>query len=69
MWGQMKQAESGGTFPPLADGDEPRSRAVSSPVTVKSEALFRGARELLIRHGEELYRLRATSKGKLILTK
>ena len=38
-------------------------------VTVTSESLFRGAREILIRHGADTYRLRSTSKGKLILTK
>ncbi len=34
-----------------------------------SSALFSGARELLIRHSGELYRLRPTAKGGLILTK
>ena len=34
-----------------------------------SRALFAGARELLIRHNGELYRLRLTRAGKLILTK
>lgn len=34
-----------------------------------SEAIFRGLREVLIRHGSENYRLRITSSGKLILTK
>ena len=39
------------------------------PRTVRSDELLRGARELLIRHGEELYRLRLTRNGKLILQK
>ncbi|ACI92026.1 conserved hypothetical protein [Afipia carboxidovorans OM5] len=34
-----------------------------------SADLFRSARELLISHGEETYRLRLTSQNKLILTK
>lgn len=37
--------------------------------TVSSTELFRGARELVIRHGGEEYRLRITRAGKLILTK
>tara|TARA_R110002126_G_scaffold7828_40_gene37962 strand:+ start:1684 stop:1878 length:195 start_codon:yes stop_codon:yes gene_type:complete len=36
---------------------------------LKSEELLRGATEILIRHGRDHYRLRTTSKGKLILTK
>ncbi len=34
-----------------------------------SEDLFHGAREVVIRHGSEEYRLRITRSGKLILTK
>ncbi len=34
-----------------------------------SQALLRGAREVEILHGQERYRLRHTSTGKLILTK
>jgi hemin uptake protein HemP len=36
---------------------------------VESATLLAGGRELLIRHGDEVYTLRQTSKGKLILTK
>ena len=36
---------------------------------ISSEELLRGQRELLIEHAGELYSLRQTSKGKLILTK
>lgn len=36
---------------------------------LRSDALFAGSRELVIEHGGEEYRLRITSKGKLILTK
>ncbi|QWP76633.1 hemin uptake protein HemP [Lysobacter sp. K5869] len=36
---------------------------------VESAALLRGAREVLIRHGGEVYRLRHTRNDKLILTK
>ncbi|MDO9051388.1 MAG: hemin uptake protein HemP [Methylotenera sp.] len=34
-----------------------------------SEFLFSGARELVIKHVDEDYRLRLTNQGKLILTK
>jgi hemin uptake protein HemP len=34
-----------------------------------SDELFAGAREVIIDHVGDLYRLRCTSKGKLILTK
>jgi hemin uptake protein HemP len=37
--------------------------------TVRSSDLFRGGKELVIRHGGEEYRLRITRTGKLILTK
>ena len=37
--------------------------------TVRSSDLFQGAKELVIRHGSEEYRLRITRTGKLILTK
>ncbi len=36
---------------------------------VDSDALLRGGREVLIRHGGEVYRLRHTRNDKLILTK
>ena len=34
-----------------------------------SRELMRGNREVLIRHGDQVYRLRHTSNDKLILTK
>lgn len=36
---------------------------------VDSTALLKGRRELLIRHGDQTYRLRMTASDKLILTK
>lgn len=36
---------------------------------ISSGGLFEGQTELLIEHGREIYRLRQTSQGKLILTK
>lgn len=43
-------------------------RADPAP-TITSTALLAGAREVLIRHGDEEYRLRLTANNKLILTK
>lgn len=43
--------------------------AVSNSRIVSSYGLFDGKTELLIEHGREIYRLRQTSQGKLILTK
>ena len=37
--------------------------------TFSSEALLKGRREILIQHGDRVYRLRHTSNDKLILTK
>lgn len=39
------------------------------PRIVSSEELMQGRRELWIEHGDEMYRLRVTSSGKLYLTK
>ena len=36
---------------------------------IDSRALFQGAREIIIAHGDETYRLRLTAQNKLILTK
>lgn len=36
---------------------------------IRSVELFSGQREVLIEHAGEIYSLRQTSKGKLILTK
>lgn len=38
-------------------------------VTLRSEDLLRGGREILIQHASDVYRLRITRNGKLILTK
>lgn len=41
----------------------------SAEKTLTSEHLLNGRREILIRHGDRIYRLRHTSNDKLILTK
>lgn len=43
--------------------------AGSSPLVIDSVTLMGGRRELIIRHGEDTYRLRVTASNKLILTK
>ncbi len=58
-------------LPPLPATDlATRAGAISgrSPVIV-SDALLQGAREVEIRHGDQVYRLRHTRNDKLILTK
>ncbi len=39
------------------------------PASLESRQLLQGEREVLIRHGNEVYRLRHTRNDKLILTK
>ncbi len=46
----------------------PRSQR-SEPVRVSVQTLFAGGTEVILVHNEEDYRLRITSRGKLILTK
>jgi len=53
--------------PPQPESGSPAPSEV--PPTIHSDELLQGARELLIRHGEETYRLRLTRNGKLILQK
>ncbi|HEY0504917.1 MAG TPA: hemin uptake protein HemP [Lysobacter sp.] len=61
---------------------KPRSERLTAPMAavatpnlpfaaglVDSDELLRGGREVLIRHGGEVYRLRHTRNDKLILTK
>ena len=42
---------------------------VSSHMVVRTEDLFGSRREIIIKHGDEEYRLRITKADKLILTK
>lgn len=53
--------------PPLeTTGD---ASEADGPLTVTSQELLQGRRELWIEHDGQLYRLRVTSRGKLYLTK
>lgn len=45
------------------------ARPVPAPGTLASASLLNGQREVLIQHGDSVYRLRHTSNDKLILTK
>jgi hemin uptake protein HemP len=53
---------------PVPGATEP-SGSVPPSRRIESRALLAGQRELIIEHGTDNYRLRLTSKGKLILTK
>jgi hemin uptake protein HemP len=61
--------------PAVGSPDAPRQQADNKPLPargrriVKSTELLGGGQVLLIDHGGEIYSLRETSKGKLILTK
>ena len=58
--------------PPGPGPDRPGPAAAAAPDTARridSAVLLRDQRELIIAHGADTYRLRLTSKGKLILTK
>ncbi len=67
--------ESGKTslFAAEVASGRPRARAGTAadtaPEVIGSRALFGARREILIRHEGTIYRLRITSKDKLILTK
>ncbi len=52
-----------------AISSDPKTAENERPQIVTSEELLRGQRELWIEHGENMYRLRLTSAGKLYLTK
>ena len=41
----------------------------SGPPVLRSSDLLAGGREVLIQHGEDIYRLKLTGNNKLILTK
>ncbi|MBA4208386.1 MAG: hemin uptake protein HemP [Parvibaculum sp.] len=56
------------TATPGRDRASGGSAAGATP-SLDSVDLFRNGREVVIRHGEELYRLRLTSSNKLILIK
>jgi hemin uptake protein HemP len=60
---EMNQIKPGA---PRPDTDP---RAGDGPAVLHSADLLSGAREVLIRHGDDTYRLKLTGSNKLILTK
>ncbi len=50
--------------PPASAPNEPEQ-----PRLITSDELLQGRREIWIEHGDDMYRLRLTSSGKLCLTK
>ena len=52
-----------------SDGIRDVNRPVEASPVIDSQSLFAKGREITIRHGRELYRLRITRNDKLILTK
>jgi hemin uptake protein HemP len=52
-----------------APGEPHRVELPSRPPIVRTEQLFGTLREIIIKHGQEEYRLRITRADKLILTK
>lgn len=55
--------------PAPARGQAPQDRSLPADNELSSDRLLAGRREILIRHGQSVYRLRHTSNDKLILTK
>lgn len=66
MNGKPETAASQGDRGPIAGGGE---AGASARHQVTSAELLSGRNELLIEHNGEIYTLRITSKGRLILTK
>ena len=52
-----------------ASGESHRTEPPARPPIVRTEQLFGSRREIIIKHGQEEYRLRITRADKLILTK
>jgi len=57
------------TLPHAEPARSPAPALHADDVVLGSEELLKGRREILIRHGDKVYRLRHTSNDKLILTK
>ena len=66
---RMNEPPSSDRGPSPDTGAQQPAPAALPPLVLSSEELFQGRRELMIEHGGEMYRLRITSRGRLILTK
>jgi hemin uptake protein HemP len=58
-----------GLNPPDSSGPRELAPETGNVALVRSEELLKGEREILIAHCQDVYRLRVTRNGKLILTK
>lgn len=67
----MSDPEEPAETPPTSEPSREARGAQRPPSTriIDSETLFRGTREVWIRHGEAMYRLRVTSANRLYLSK
>jgi hemin uptake protein HemP len=68
----MPDPASSDLNPPAPSGaknDAPDAPEPATASLVRSEELLKGEREILIAHCQDVYRLRVTRNGKLILTK
>ena len=54
---------------PEADPKSSTNENEDPPKVISTEALFAGTREICLEHEGEIYRLRITRRGKLILQK
>lgn len=52
-----------------ASSSTPPAPRSAPPAPIPSQTLLQGAREIVILHAGQPYRLRVTAQGKLILTK
>ena len=68
MNGEQRSGASGDAEAQAPRAPEAAAELAPAP-PVDSAALLNGRRELAIRHGADIYRLRLTASNKLILTK
>ena len=54
--------------PAASPRDEQAPEPVAAPRKISSSELFNGSREIVIEHGDRIYRMRITQNDKLILT-
>lgn len=67
---QMRISLSGNSMtPPQPSQQTPKDAEKAEPLTVSSDTLLAGRRELIIEHDNQRYRLLLTRSNKLILTK
>ena len=53
----------------LMSNDQAEKNSLKKKVTIQSDQLFQGSREIIIEHSAHEYRLMITKAGKLILNK